>query len=173
MLGAIWVTYSLHNVEDSAAFAFCSPHRAYGSCGLPTTFIAEDPIVFVSMDPRGLHHRRHWKLLQLKSPTATVIVDSPVTQMLLSCGLERAASVLPEDLGYSTCQLWTCPSSPQSCSSCIVGSHLGSTLQVHCMAVFQVLALRLLCTHPHSGLSTLAAPYTPCRHHRTSFTVVL
>lgn len=161
MLGAIWGHSGLHNVEDSAAFASESLYRAYGSCGLPTTFIAEDPIVFVSMDPRGLHHRRHWKLLQLKSPTATVIVDSPETQMLLSCGLERAATVLPEDLGYSTCQPWTCPS-PQSCSSCtwahILGPHSKSTRWA---AVFQVSALRLLCTHPQSGLSTLAAPYTP------------
>ena len=53
-------------MEDSAAFAFESFYRAYGSCGLPTTFIAEDPIVFVSRDPRGLFHRRYWKLLQLK-----------------------------------------------------------------------------------------------------------
>lgn len=120
----------LHNVEDSAAFASESLYRAYGSCGLPTTFIAEDPIVFVSMDPRGLHHRRHWKLLQLKSPTATVIVDSPGDADAVVLWPRRAATVLPKDLGYSTCQPWTCPS-PQSCSSCrwahILGPHSKST----------------------------------------------
>ena len=40
----------------------------------------------------------------------------------------------------------------------ILGPHSKSTPWA---PVFQVLALRLLCTHPNSGLSTLAAPYTP------------
>ena len=43
-----------------------------------------------------------------------------------------------------------------------VGSHLGLSCKSTPWApVFQVLALRLLCTCPHSGLSTLAAPCTP------------
>lgn len=59
MLNAIWGHNGLRNVEDSAAFASESFYRAYGSCGLPTTFIAADPIVFVNMDPRSLLHRRY------------------------------------------------------------------------------------------------------------------
>lgn len=92
---------------------------------------------------------------------ATVTVEAPERQMLLSHAPGRAAIVLPKDLGYSSPQPRTQPS-PQSCSSSTWAHILGLSCKSTPWApVFQVLALRLLCTCPQSKLSTLAAPYTP------------
>lgn len=101
-LGAQWDATTWRTQQPLPLRVSC---RAYGSCGLPT-FIAEDPIY--SICQHGPQRPAPQKTLEA---VATEVTNSHShcrltreTQMLLSCGLERAATVLPKDLGYSTCQ---------------------------------------------------------------------
>lgn len=59
--------------------------------------------------PEACTHRRHWKLLQLKSPTATVIVDSPEAadavvlwpRKSCYCVAPRTWDTAPANLGHA------------------------------------------------------------------------